>query len=701
MTTAPGTARERRRGEEAAARGGVKQEAEASDNGSVTQVGGDYEEHHHRYVRGWEYLRSAEVDEDEARLVDRAYVHAEGDPFSDERQVTRGVRLLTRQPGQHHVIVLTGEDGTGRRTTALRMLRDAGVAADHIQRLLLDWDRPRAEQLPFTPQHGFVLDLSSYSRLPDDFYQGIGGYEKEARAAGARLVILATPATWRPRNLVNVPRIEHVAPPVLDVAHAHLKELRAERLPWLDKETGLGGLLASATSPDDGVRLAEIIAESEDNGQEAAKAEFEGWKDHLQNWFETHNESDQLRDRALLIATALLDGVRSDVVMAAADQLFQQVKGSLPPGGALAGPDLRERVEIIKAVRTGGDGLSLSEERHGLDEAVLSHVWSQRPHLRGELLRWASQITTSQGVAAKYRAQVAAALTHLATAPGGQAVLKIVSDWIASDNEAQRRLATEVLENTATHPAIGAVVRKHLYDVAGQKGLSDAHARTVAEVCAGQLGHTFPRVALTRLRILAGRSDRRGASAVAEAVRTLAADPELQALVLGEIVDWAESEDPTVRQAGARAFLALTELTEATGTAPLVLTLTAGLGTGSETAVEDQIFVRGWRAAWTHDPTADEAKASLAAWLDAPTVPDEQAVDVVAAVLAGFRVDDRAADLMVGESTTQEGRARRITLCQRLMPEVAVPAPPTPAAGTPDEPDGGDGGEAEQADPAA
>ncbi|MFC8878616.1 hypothetical protein [Streptomyces ardesiacus] len=54
------------------------QRANASGNSQVTQVAGDYEEHHHRYVRGWEYLRGIRVADAEMDLVDNAFVDPPG-----------------------------------------------------------------------------------------------------------------------------------------------------------------------------------------------------------------------------------------------------------------------------------------------------------------------------------------------------------------------------------------------------------------------------------------------------------------------------------------------------------------------------------------------------------------------------------------------------------------------------------------------
>ncbi|WP_371616332.1 hypothetical protein [Streptomyces sp. NBC_00454] len=654
---------------------GVHQEAEASENARVTQVAGDYEEHHHKYVREWQYLKAVGIDADEIALVESEYVHA-APASGQEGPVARATRLLKRPAGQHSVVVLTGEAGSGRRTTALRVLRDVGVKGDNIRSLLLDWDRPRTEQIPSTPDHGFILDLSGYSILPADFYQGLSSYQKDSAARGTYLVILTTAEAWRPGTRASVPRVDQVQPSAIEVARAHLRYVKSDRLEWLGDGTDLAGLLGPTTQPSDAVRLARIVAEGEPGGEQNAKGEFENWQDHLTDWFNLHEGVEHLRDRALLIATALLEGLPAGVVMAAADKLFNLVEGILPPGGPLAGPDLQVRLDNVGARRVGGDGLSLSKDRHGLHEAVLSHVWSQRPPLREVLLRWASDITAQGGVAGKYRERVAEAITRLAAGPGGQAVLGIVKEWTAMDSAAHRRLAVGVLENTATHPGIGVAVRKYLYDTAKQKNIAEAQAMTVAEVCAGSLGHAFPRVALTRLRLLASRADRSGTDAVAQAIRTLAQDPGLRDLVISEIVGWAEDDDDQIRQAGATAFLALTSLA---GEHPIALSLVGEPG-AMDLAIEDSLFVRGWRAAWRQ--ASERAVESLAAWLDSSAVPESQCIDIAEAVLKGTLGAPGVSNLLVGKEgvTTSAGIRRRLVLLERLLPS-ALPEPAPAAAG--------------------
>ncbi|WDT58099.1 hypothetical protein [Streptomyces sp. G7(2002)] len=639
-------------------------EAEASDNAVLTQVAGDYEEHHHTYQRAWQYLRASHFEEEEIDLVQQTYVH-EAASAGQERQVDRAAKALSRAEGQRNVIALLGQAGTGRRTTALRVLMNAGVQGKNLCSLVLDWDRPNTEQIPHTPHHGFILDLSNYRSLPADFYQGIADYEKKARSVDAYLVILARPDAWNPGTLTTVPRVDHVAPPALEVARCHLRHRETQRLDWLADGSGPAGLLNDAASPGDAVWLAEIIANCAEVDRDQVEDAYRDWAKHLSTWFRNHDAPEHLRERALLISAALLDGCPADIVMRAADRLFTLVKGHLPPGGALAGPDLEERLKLIEAKRVD-DTISLDASRRGLDKAVLLHVWEERPPLRETLLDWASQISAPKGVAVGHLPRIAQAVTQLAAGPDGHTVMQIVMQWTEANSAQHQRLAIGVLEAMAIDPVIGVSVRKLLYDWAGKKTASEALVETIAGVCAGALGLNYPRVALTRLRLLASRSDQRGAAAVAQAIRSLAEESDLSDLVLSEIVDWAESDSQAMQQAGATAFLALTDVT---GEDPIGLQLAQKLSDAPSDILGKQPFVRGWRAAWRHQPTAAQATTSLTAWLDSPNVPDDHVIDICAAVLRGRLSDATVADLLVGQNvTTEAGRKRRINLVARLLP---------------------------------
>lgn len=644
----------------------VQQQVEASDHARVTQVAGDYEEHHHRYVRGWEYLRSVSVDDGELDLVEHAFVDPPGRDGSG--QLAQAVSMLSRSYGRSRVLVLCGEAGTGRRTAALHALRKAEVPRKRISWLVLDWDRPRTEQIPRTKGHGFVLDLTGYRVLPEDFYTGLADYQKEAEAAEAVLVILADPSGWNPGTLATVPTVRLVRPAAAQVVEAHLRHLAAGRVDWLTSDP-LGGLLAQAAPASDAARLARLIAQAKEDGRSAVKQQFTDWHDHLEGWFEKHSAPEDLQERALLVAAALLDGVPAGVVLGAADQLFSDVGGELPRGGALSGRDLDKRLEAVDASYVGDEGISLEAKQRGLSEAVLKHVWRQRPQLRPVLLDWASQISAPNGIAVRHLRRIADCLVQLSLLPGGSTVRSVASTWIETGREAHRQLAIEILETMALHPVTGVAVRKQLYDWAHQKTTSKPLIAAVAAICAGRLGQKYPRVALTRLRLLASRDDEQARDAVADAVRTLASAPEQRVLVLSEIVDWAESTDSSIQKAGAGTFLALTDIGSET-----LLPLPAAQESAGEApdVLAGQLFVRGWRAALLEPAAAEAAHRHLAAWLDSSKLEDDQVLPLAAEVLRGYLGRAGAADLLVGSSGSSGlGRARRAKLLDQLISEAA------------------------------
>ncbi|MFJ8755323.1 hypothetical protein ACIREO_39355 [Streptomyces sp. NPDC102441] len=648
--------------EDGAAALGTVQHAKASGHATVTQAGRDYVEQ--QYVRGWQFLRGVSVDDHEMNLVENAFVDVPG--VHGTGQVERAVTKLTRPHGRVHALVLVGEAGTGRRTAALKVLRGAGVPRERIRWLVLDWDQPRTEQIPHATGHGYVLDLASSPALPEDFYTGLADYQKKAEEYGTFLIILAAPGAWDPGAFATVPSARLVRPPAREIAEAHLRHLVPGRLDWLTTAP-LDEVLSKTAQPSEAARLARLVVRATKDDRKAISDEFSDWKQHLQDWFARLSTSDDLHERALLIAAALLEDVPASVVLNAADQLFAEVGGALPTGKALAGRDLDKRLEAIDASIVGEENISLNAERHGLAGAVLRYVWKQRPQLRRGLLEWASRISAPNGIAVRHLGRIATSLAQLSLLPGGSTVLSVASDWIDTGRSAHRQLAVEILETMALDPVAGPGVRKQLYDWAHQKSTSEALATAVAEICSGRLGEVYPQIALTRLRLLASRSDGRGREAVADAVRSLAGAAEQRALVLSEIVVWAESRECSMRQAGTRTFLALTDIDS---DVLLPMPVTPEEVESSSVPLPDQLFIRGWRAALGEPATAGLAHDHLAAWLDSLKLDDDQVLPLAAAVLRGHLGHEGAATLLVGSASSSDvGRSRRRLLLDQLISE--------------------------------
>ncbi|WP_173019656.1 hypothetical protein, partial [Streptomyces alkaliphilus] len=471
-------------------------------------------------------------------------------------------------------------------------------------------------------------------------------------------------------------------PPARRVAEAHLRHLGSDRSDWLAHPT-ITALLGSGSTPGDAVRLARIIARApEDRAKDEVVQEYRHWRPHLTDWFERHADPGDLRERSLLIASALLEGAPAAVVLDAADRLFETVGGELPPGGALAGRDLSVRLEAVGAVRDeGNDTLSLAARRPGLPEAVLAHVWCQRPGLRDTLLDWAGEVTLPGGPAVGHTDRVAEALTRLAEGPAGETVLGVVERWILEGRTEHRRLAVEVLGKLAVAPGPGAAVRRRLRVWCEGGSVGDEMARVVAGVCEGALGRRYPRVALTRLRLLVSRTRGGGAEAVATALRTLAGDRRHREAIFTELVVRAESDDPKAGGEGARAFLALVDPALADpGTA-----LSGGSAVGgADRFPPSSLLIRGWRAAWRHGETAARTREALHDWLNSSHLPDDLAVDVVAGVIEGRLGEPGVAELLVGRERGEgPGHRRRTHLFRRLRLDPEAPGTPDAPAGKP------------------
>ncbi|MFC1407589.1 MULTISPECIES: hypothetical protein [Streptacidiphilus] len=649
--------RQRRRGT-ASAPFAVRQTTRASGNAYVVQVAGDYEDRSVTVARL--PLAAVPIDPAEIRLADLAYVG----PDPGHRDAVAGA-LAALQPSisRANIVVLLGDAGSGRRTAALRILTKLGLEPKRIHALEQDWDTPRVEQIPHLPGDGYILDLTAYQDLGDEFYTGLAGYQHAVLGQETFLVVLATAGTWHPNGRTRVPALAVPVPSAVAVATSHLRVLTDERVGWLN-EHPLADVLGPRATPGEGARLAQAISQATDDqqGRRAAADEFQDWWNHLSKWFATSEHPGDLADRTLLIAAALLDGAPAAVIMDAADSLFTAVGGSLPTGGALAGRDLDRRLARIDASRDG-DRVSLDSKRRGVDVAVLEYVWEQRPQLRSVLLGWASDISSAQGAAANHLERIAHALTRLAVASGGSQVLEVLTDW-TDQGRSHHRFAVSMLGTLALDPTLGIAVRKNLYDWARQKGTSEDRARAVAEVCGGPLGQRYPRIALTRLRLLAARTDGRGGEAVATALRSLAARPQQCLLVLAEVLAWAESTDEQNSNAGAIAFLALVDLTALDSVGGLLAAELAREGTSSEAM---HLFARGWHAARRHAPSSAGAMASLAAWLDVPDIPQEDRVDIAAAIVRERLGETDVAGMLLRGATTPSGETVRELALARLL----------------------------------
>jgi hypothetical protein len=250
--------------------------------------------------------------------------------------------------------------------------------------------------------------------------------------------------------------------------------------------------------------------------------------------------------RALLLASAALEGEDVPVVFDAAGMLLELSGLSFPPGRGLADPGAREQLARVNAT-IAQDG-TVRFVRHAYATAVLDHTWVDHPRLRGMLSNWLVDLPGIRAGAAAYSLAELAIRQH-----EGDLVLRAARTWAAQGT--LRELAVDILTEAGMSDALGRMVRRCLYDWA--KSDADYLHRTVVSVCGGPLGAAFPLIALTRLRHVADRASPEVQQLVIEALGELALP--FGPLVLKEIFDWTEDTRQRA-EVGREAFRRLNDL---------------------------------------------------------------------------------------------------------------------------------------------
>jgi hypothetical protein len=458
-------------------------------------------------------------------------------------------------------VALVGEPGTGRWITGIAVLAGLGLTPRTV---VLDQEDLR-RSLDVESGHGYLLDLEeSRDQLNTAVGFWVGDLAVRLRGMGSCLVVRARERDWNALALDEhaLRPIMMTGPEPVEVFESHLKDLAGSFVAtdWA-RRASIVQQLAGARLPE-AVRLARIVHDvrlagiPEPRQLDAVLAAYANWADELGQWFHDTKEVGQGYRRALLLATAALEGAPAPIVCAAADKLSELVELPLEPGGALVGPDLKALVTEADAELREG---RVCFTRPSYAESVLDHVWRERPHLRTVLGHWLIELLDPNDLPT---ARAARSLTALAIRQSeSELIISAAAKWAKSPG--LREVAVGALTAAAMSEQVGRDVRRRMYDWARTAPHVELHL-AVAQVCAGQLAQAFPQIALTRLRHLAVRNDDRVRGAAVEALAVLTCDDRLRGAVLREVAGWVRGDEPR-RSTGRRAFLRLAELRDEVG----------------------------------------------------------------------------------------------------------------------------------------
>lgn len=579
----------------------------------------------------------------------------------------------------HGIVALVGPPGSGRHIAAVNLLAELGVSAPH--KILIEPEELPLHLLPevdVSSENGYIVSLEHLNGRATP--EKLDSYRREMLENGPAVLILdeslfqQLPETWAEIR-ISLQR----ADPVSIFIH-RLREPHSDRAEDWAARPAIHDALERATSSD-AVRLAALVAEAH-RGEEAPDTDdvisaYHNWEEELEKWFsDTSEVEDRGERRALLLATAALEGLPVASVFAAADLLLSQLKTPPIAGYGLTGPGAAARIGHIEAeVRLGG----MRFRRPAFAESVLDRVWLDRPQLRADLRTWLPKLlTTVHGGEA-----VAVPLITLARRQKDvELIFKAVGQWSAPK---QREYAVQALSVAGVSDELGRAVRQALYRWAQQPGTGEGRQLLVVEVCAGPLAEAYPQVALTRLRHLAGSRSALVRSATVDAMLVLAQQPATAATVLPEVHAWITGDHTTRQATGKEVFLRLCTVGE-TGTIPLLR---------NPNHLPDAVAVgASWHAVLRDESTRDRATTIAADWLEA--VAQEQAPRAfVVSALAGRNGNSASASVLAG-AIWEWGRASsssavlsrkdiREELFDALMSRRSTRGPDTPPVNSSDD----------------
>lgn len=450
----------------------------------------------------------------------------------------------------HPVVVLVGQEDSGRRTTALRLLADVAGADQPIRELRPDWEEPSADLLPDEGPACYLLDLSGTgNRLPGSFRRGLAGYAAEARSRDIRMVVIASENVW---GSIDESSQEHAfavlrytGPDPVEITSRRLLSAphTAGREEWLRQDGSVfRGLLTADSAPEDAVRLAKLIEIAENAGDKTIADGFLGWRDKVSEWFDGDGEEIEQR-RVLQITAVFFDGAPLRTVMDARDLLLTnpQLRLGTQRRGPLSGPSAATLCANAGLKVNDNGCVTLDESRPGIGIAVLRHVWGTRPQMRKIIADWLTAVTGPGGPAVNWLGSVADVLAALASTEGVEIAVTQADQWLGSGKPAHAQLAVSLVDGLSIDPRFAGRMRTVLANWA-QAGTYPNRQKAVARICAGRFGRERPHLALTRLRyVLDNTLDAEVCAEAVGAIRTLADLPDLSALVVDTLTEWARS----------------------------------------------------------------------------------------------------------------------------------------------------------------
>ncbi|MEV6150537.1 hypothetical protein AB0L53_09360 [Nonomuraea sp. NPDC052129] len=541
-------------------------------------------------------VSSRALHKDVLRKLREVYVRVDREGVKKADEITR---FLREKP----YVVLRGESGSGRRIAAINAAMDINMRPIE---LLIDPD-DIDQSLASDANRGYFIVLSEIEEQAiSKFSNVLPHYVARLWGVSSRLIIIATPNECRLLDLEDHVVVRMIGPASEDVFQSHLSFLtsRSKATEWA-KYAKIKKVLDVASTRE-ATQLANKIKEkSVEEGVvspelvEEVLSSYYDPAEHLEASLSAIGDTDPSASeyaQALLFATATLEGSRPEDIFTATDKLVQFLDIETYPGRGIFGPGVAKLLLLIDAKLSNNE---VTFRRPGCALPVIDHMWTDRIYLRKHLGQWLIHLGAESEKASS-------ALLHLATSQYAQElVTEAVTSWTA--NAVGRRRAVELLTAASLSNRVGRDIRQKLYYWSISAPTEEVQI-AVAEVCGGPLGIVFPRIALTRLRHLAGRRSTRLRGTVCAAIAELGRHRGLLRDVLVEVLSWLD-KSADEQTTGVLAFSTLANLRDANRF------LLVPESPGDDETI--RAVAMGWRTALRNQETELGAAQIASAWLEA------------------------------------------------------------------------------------
>ncbi|MGS2645609.1 hypothetical protein [Streptosporangium sp. G12] len=505
---------------------------------------------------------------------------------------------------QKKFVVISGNEGTGRFITAVNAILAAQL---HPVQILLDPDDIERSLITKTGQ-GHLIDLGeleeeAVARLS----KVLRDYVARIRASISSLVIIATPQECRLLDPDDDAVVSIIGPCADPVFRSHLACATSR---WYADQYAeypkLKDVLQGATTRE-ATRLASLARKRADHKDctsektiEEVLVEFlKRANTDVRDLFSKTSTNQSEYHRALVLSASALEGARPAAVFSATAQLVEALELEKYPGRGSFGPGSSKLLASIDAELVDG---VVRFRRTDYALPILDYAWGDHVYLRKHLDPWIISLG-----ATNESDHIGSVLLHLAESHSvPNLIVDAVTSWVGK--YASRARAVQLLDNAALSTEIGRSIRQSLYQWSVIPSTPEDIQVAVAEVCGGNLGSFFPRVALTRLRHLADRDSLRVKGTVCAALAALGRDDSLRGMILEEVVDWTGSTSER-QTTGALAFATLAK--ERVGERYAFIPLAS-----ADQELLDML-AQGWRATLRNNQTMAGASTLAMEWMEA------------------------------------------------------------------------------------